>query len=35
MCACGTNDPTAREENLIKIVELLVEKGVEVNVSDK
>ncbi len=35
MCACGSNDPSANEENLIKIVELLVEKGVDVNSCDK
>jgi hypothetical protein len=35
MCACGSLDPTAHEESLVKIVELLVEKGVDVNASDK
>jgi ankyrin repeat protein len=35
MCACGTNDYSAKEENLVKILDLLVERGVDVNLSDK
>ena len=35
MCACGSNDPTANQESLVKIVELLIEKGVDVNSYDK
>ena len=35
MCACGTNDLSVNEESLVKIVELLIEKGVDVNSNDK
>ena len=35
MCACGSNDPSANEESLVKIVELLIGMGIDVNSTDK
>ena len=35
LCVCGCNDPSTNEFDLVKIVKLLVEKGVNVNSADK
>lgn len=35
MCACGCAEPSASDVNLAKIVELLINKGAEVNSCDK